>query len=247
VLVEKELEAPMRILVVDNYPKTSLGLIGRALDEAGATVDLRIMHQGGALPDDPGEHDGMVLLGGGQNALADAEHPYLPRLAALTRAFGEADKAVLGVCLGSQLVARGHGATNIIGRPIEFGWKTVRPTAEAASDPVLSALGDGAPTSPPRTRRRTRRFGSAGRSTASSSISRPTGRWSRRGRAGSPTSSPATPRTGRRAIPSTRTRTVRRPMRSASPSPALGWRRSGSESRERPFKNSLRRVRCPPQ
>ncbi|HUG62807.1 MAG TPA: type 1 glutamine amidotransferase [Methylomirabilota bacterium] len=135
----------MRILVVDNYPQTSLGLIGRALDEAGATVDLRIMHQGGALPDGPGAHDAMVLLGGGQNALADAEHPYLPHLAALTRAFGEADKAVLGVCLGSQLVARGHGAANIIGRPIEFGWKTVRPTAAAASDPVLSALGDGAP------------------------------------------------------------------------------------------------------
>ena len=85
------------------------------------------------------------MLGGEQSAVDDDEHPYLPRVAALTRAFGEADKAVLGICLGAQLVARGHGAGNILGRPIEFGWRQVMPTAAGRRDPVLSALGEGAP------------------------------------------------------------------------------------------------------
>ena len=35
---------------------------------------------------------------------------------------------MLGICLGAQLVARGHGAKNILGRPVEFGWHEVRPT-----------------------------------------------------------------------------------------------------------------------
>lgn len=135
----------MRVLVVDNYPETSLGLVGTALQEAGATIDLRVMHQGDDLPVDPGGHDAIVVFGGGQNALADDLHPYLPGLVRLIRAFGDAGKAVLGVCLGSQLVARAYGATNIIGLPIEFGWKAVTPTDAAADDPVVSHLGSGAP------------------------------------------------------------------------------------------------------
>jgi GMP synthase-like glutamine amidotransferase len=135
----------MRILVVDNWPDTKLGLVGEALAEAGATLDLRTMFEGHGLPESDAGYDGLVVMGGGQNALSDADHPWLPDVAAMARRFGEADKAVLGICLGSQLVARGHGASNIIGRPIEFGWQEVRPTAAAAADPVLAALGTGAP------------------------------------------------------------------------------------------------------
>jgi GMP synthase-like glutamine amidotransferase len=135
----------MKILAVENYRGTHLGLVGRALDEAGAEVDLRRMYEGDALPPGPDGYDGLVVLGGGQDALADAEHPYLPALAALTRTFGEAGRPVLGICLGSQIVARGHGAENILGRPIEIGWQTVTPTPEGRTDPVLAPLGEGAP------------------------------------------------------------------------------------------------------
>ena len=135
----------MRVLVIENYFGTTLGQVGAALDEAGFATDIRRVWDGGRLPPDPNGYDGLVVLGGEQSALDDEEHPYLPRVAALTRAFGEADKAVLGICLGAQLVARGHGAENILGRPIEFGWHAVAPTEAGRNDPVISALGDGAP------------------------------------------------------------------------------------------------------
>lgn len=135
----------MRILVVENFRATPLGQVGVALAEAAATVDLRRVHLGEPLPDGPDGHDGLVILGGGQSALDDAECPWLPAVARLARDFGRADKAVLGICLGAQLVARGHGADNILGRPLEFGWHAVRPTGEGRSDPVIAALGDGAP------------------------------------------------------------------------------------------------------
>ncbi|ATU92636.1 type 1 glutamine amidotransferase [Phyllobacterium zundukense] len=130
----------MRVLVVQNYQDTGLGQVGRALDEAGATIDLRQAYRGEVLPADDSDHDALVVLGGDQNALADDDYPYLPALARLIKRFGDSDKAVLGICLGSQLVARGYGAENLLGRPTEFGWHEVTRTAEAASDPVMSAV-----------------------------------------------------------------------------------------------------------
>ncbi|MGD9480461.1 type 1 glutamine amidotransferase [Shinella sp. G-2] len=129
----------MRVLVVENDKVTLLGQVGLALEEAGADLDICRPHAGEALPDDETAHDAIVVMGGPQNALDDGAHPYLPALAALMRRFGEAEKSVLGVCLGSQLLARAYGAENHIGTAPEFGWCPVALTVEAAGDPVLSA------------------------------------------------------------------------------------------------------------
>ena len=135
----------LRILVIDNYPDCPIGLVGDALIEAGAIIDRRHPYLGELLPVDAGNHDGLIILGGPQNALADAEYPYLKPLCDLSLDFTRADKAVLGICLGSQLLARAHGATNIIGRPIEFGWQDVATLEAGKSDPMMSELGAAAP------------------------------------------------------------------------------------------------------
>jgi len=82
----------------------------------------------------------MVMLGGGQNALADDEYPYFPTLLSLVRDFEAADKAVLGICLGSQLLARAFGGQNRVGVATEFGWQAISLTEQAKGDPVLGAL-----------------------------------------------------------------------------------------------------------
>lgn len=135
----------MRVLVIENYVGTPPGLVGQALAKRGVEVDLRAAWQGAPLPEAADSHAGLVVLGGDQTALDDAECPWLPQAVRLTQVFGAADKPVLGICLGAQLVARGAGGENILGNPIEFGWHPVRPTAEGRSDPVMSALGEGSP------------------------------------------------------------------------------------------------------
>jgi GMP synthase-like glutamine amidotransferase len=130
----------MRVLVVQNFDNEGLGQIGAALAEAGAEIDLRRPYDGEALPRDGGEHDAMVVLGGGQNALADDLCPYFPALLELTRDFAEKDRSVLGICLGSQLLARAFGGDNQIGGATEFGWHEVSLTAAAKTDPVLGAV-----------------------------------------------------------------------------------------------------------
>ncbi len=135
----------MRVLVIENYPKTTLGLVGEALAEAGAESEILRTHLGEALPASPDGFDALIMLGGAQDALDDENHPYLKHEAALARAFGDADKGVLGICLGAQILARGYGARNILGRPIEFGWHEVRATEAGRADPVVAAMGEAAP------------------------------------------------------------------------------------------------------
>lgn len=132
--------ATKRVLVVFNYENTGLGQVGVALAEAGAEVEIVHAYLGEALPATAENHDAAVLLGGGQNALDDAGYPYIPALLELVRDFEARDKAVLGICLGSQLMARAFGGRNQIGGASEFGWCEVALTEGAAGDPVLSAL-----------------------------------------------------------------------------------------------------------
>ncbi|MGH6761894.1 MAG: type 1 glutamine amidotransferase [Phyllobacterium sp.] len=130
----------MRVLVIQNYRNTGLGQVGRALDEVKAEIDLRHAYLREDLPSDSSDHDALVILGGEQNALQDEDYPYFPALLGLVRNFGDAGKAVLGICLGSQLIARSYGGDNVLGRPTEFGWHLVKPLAEGFTDPVLSAV-----------------------------------------------------------------------------------------------------------
>lgn len=80
------------------------------------------------------------MLGGGQNALDDDHSPYFPQLVQLARDFVGKDKAVLGICLGSQLLARAFGGENRIGCATEFGWHGISLTEEAQDDPVFTDL-----------------------------------------------------------------------------------------------------------
>ena len=131
----------MRVAIVENSRITHSGQVGIALAEAGAeTVTIRA-YAGEPLPRFE-EFDALVVFGGEQNARDDEKHPYLPDLAALMRRFGDGEKSVLGICLGSQLLARAYGGDNLIGAAPEFGWCSIARTAHGKSDPVLSVLPD---------------------------------------------------------------------------------------------------------
>lgn len=136
----------MRIAIVENTAITHHGQVGVALHEAAARVEIFRPWRDGALPD-PGDHDALVVFGGEQSALDDARHPYLPRLAALMRQTSDSGRAVLGICLGAQVLARAFGAENRLGAAREFGWTKVRLTDEGRADPVLGVAADGTGTS----------------------------------------------------------------------------------------------------
>ena len=130
----------MRVLAIQNYPASGLGQVEAALREAGAEIDLVMAHEGEAFPTTPDSHDALVVLGGAQNARSDADNPWLPQLCGLMRGFGDSGRSVLGICLGSQLLARAYDGENIIGGAREFGWQDVELTGEGTVDPLFASI-----------------------------------------------------------------------------------------------------------
>lgn len=130
----------MRVAVVENTAITHHGQVGVALHEAGARVEIFRPFLGQALPPVTDGFDALIVFGGEQAATDDDSHPYLPALAVLMKAMTDADRPVLGICLGSQILARAYGATNHLGTAPEFGWCDVTLTEVGRVDPVLGHL-----------------------------------------------------------------------------------------------------------
>ena len=129
----------MRVAIVENTRITHHGQVGVALHEAAALIDIWRPWSGQPLPASP-DADALVVFGGEQSAVDDHTHPYLPALAELMAAYTALDRPVLGICLGSQLLARAYGGDNHLGVALEFGWVDVSLTDAGRADPVLSQV-----------------------------------------------------------------------------------------------------------
>lgn len=129
----------MRVTIVENTRCTHHGQVGVALHEAAARIELVKPWRGEALPASA-DADALVVFGGEQSALDDARHPYLPALAELMARYAQDGRAVLGICLGAQVLARAFGGRNLLGAAPEHGWCEVTLTAEGVADPLFAAL-----------------------------------------------------------------------------------------------------------
>ena len=130
----------MRVAIVENTAITHHGQVGVALHEAGTRIDLFHPFRGQPLPTAQDGYDALVVLGGEQAATDDHLHAYLPDVAALMRDMTDKGRAVLGICLGAQILARSYGAKNQLGTAPEFGWCDVTLTEAGSTDPVLQHL-----------------------------------------------------------------------------------------------------------
>jgi GMP synthase (glutamine-hydrolysing) len=131
----------LRILVVQNSRSAPVGLLGDYLTEFGADLVTVTPPEGEPLPVDVAGFNGVVVLGGPQSAADDETSPYIPRLLDLMRSFADADRPILGICLGAQLLARAHGERVYQHSLMERGFKPITATPAGADDPVMGSLG----------------------------------------------------------------------------------------------------------
>lgn len=131
----------IRIMVIQPDPIGPPARLGEWLDEAGVDLTLIRPYSGEAIPPRL-EADGLIVLGGSMNAYAEGEHPWLADIKELYRQAAEADRPVLGICLGSQILATTFGGTVVLDDPAgpETGVVAVDWTDAGRKDPLTAGL-----------------------------------------------------------------------------------------------------------
>lgn len=96
-------------------------------------------YEGDSLPE-PEEFDWLVIMGGPMNIYEEDGYPWLAAEKRLIRESIGAGKTVLGICLGSQLIADVIGGKVTANSYPEIGWLAVRWNEEAAKEPLFAGF-----------------------------------------------------------------------------------------------------------
>ena len=130
----------MNILILENDPISPAGTVGERIAAAGGGMDRRLALHGDALPNSPRGYDAAVILGGVMSANDDDKFSTLAPMRDLLRGFHAADKPLLGICLGAQILARCFGKTVRKHGELEFGYVPLTRTDAGQRDPLLQGL-----------------------------------------------------------------------------------------------------------
>jgi len=129
-----------RVLILQHAASEPLGTIGSVLKTADVAERTVRIDSGESVPISAGDIDGLVIMGGPMGVY---DAPHLPFLMHELRLLDDAlrrELPIMGICLGSQLLAAALGARVFPSGIREIGWYPVELAAEAAADPLFSGL-----------------------------------------------------------------------------------------------------------
>jgi GMP synthase (glutamine-hydrolysing) len=124
----------LRAICLQHVPFEGPGAFAAALTARGVSLERYLVPQRG-LPKDAGN---MLIVMGGPMSVNDPDS-WIAEETEFIRSTILAGKPVIGVCLGSQFMAKALGAKIRSGKDLEIGMTPVHLTKEGKSDPVFSA------------------------------------------------------------------------------------------------------------
>ena len=116
------------------------GTLQTILEPLGFQLKVLKPFKGDPIPGDLGA--GLIVLGGPMGVYEQDQYPWMAgELSAIRKALDQS-LPLLGICLGSQMLAYAAGAQVFRGALPEVGWRPITLTAEAKQDPLLQGLHD---------------------------------------------------------------------------------------------------------
>src|SRR4029453_7931150 len=125
----------MRVLVLQHVAIEGPGILEPFLTQRGWQLDTVPLYAGAQLPEQPQQYQAILVMGGPMGVYDEAEYPFLrAEHDFLQRAIAQ-EVPMLGICLGSQLLAKALGARVYRNPCKEIGWYPVDLTAAGCADP----------------------------------------------------------------------------------------------------------------
>ena len=130
-----------RVLVIRHVGYEGLGTMKRPI-ESGAVVEYADLFRGDALPARIDGFDGLVVLGGPMGVYEEDKYPFIRAEVRLIEDALKKRVPTLGICLGSQLLAKAAGARVYKGGVKEIGWHDVTLTEDSDDDSLFLGIPD---------------------------------------------------------------------------------------------------------
>ena len=128
------------VWVVQHTPSETLGTIEDVLRGHRIGFNYIQTYAGASVPRQMGDHAGLIVIGGPMGVYEEAKYPFLRDEMRLIKSGLALDRPVLGVCLGSQLLAAVLGAEVKKGEKKELGWHPVTLSECAAQDSLFASV-----------------------------------------------------------------------------------------------------------
>jgi len=121
----------MRVHILQHEPREWIGCMESWFTDKGYDLKTTLLYEDHPLPvlDD---FDWLIIMGGNMSVNDEADYSWLIPEKALIGEAITANKKVLGICLGGQLIANALGAKVIPNDQMEIGWHTVSKTNSIA-------------------------------------------------------------------------------------------------------------------
>jgi GMP synthase-like glutamine amidotransferase len=129
----------LRIHYFQHVPFEGLGNIEKWASVNGHELSSTKFYLDPALPA-PDSFDWLVIMGGPMSVNDEQKHSWLIAEKQFIKQAIAAGKTVIGICLGSQLLAEALGARVYPNDQKEIGWFPIEFTPEASSQPLFSNL-----------------------------------------------------------------------------------------------------------
>jgi GMP synthase (glutamine-hydrolysing) len=132
------------ILVFQHDPFEDLGVFATVLERQAANYRVIRLFHGETPAEDWERTKALIVLGGPMGVQDEEAYPFLRWEKRIIRAAIDEGVAILGVCLGAQLIASALGTSIYHGRVKEIGWSSVSITPHGQVDSLLGYLPENA-------------------------------------------------------------------------------------------------------
>ena len=122
------------VLVIQHIGCETPGIFLDLLCEQKRPVETVRLYEGEQPPEDLSRFSGLLVMGGPMSVNDEADYPWLKAEDRILKEALALDVPTLGVCLGSQLIAKAAGGAVRRGPLKEIGWYPVRLTAATRHD-----------------------------------------------------------------------------------------------------------------